>query len=94
MALGSCFTVTRIKVLPGTKWIRTDNAFLPYLCVLPRTLWLYRVSEDEMLRLVYDKHGRVIWQYRMLCIKKSRNTRTRHMDEYLKACAGKPYFFI
>lgn len=56
--------VTNVSVEDG-RWIRTRKTELPPLHLRPDTYWLYRVSENEMLRLAYDRAGRVVFQYRL-----------------------------
>ena len=68
-------------------WIRTDVWVFPWLRWCPSTYWLYRVSEDEMLRLVYvgDK---VVWQYRLLRVVREDGTRTRFYEEMMAETGG------
>ena len=66
----------------SSSWIRTDVWVLPWLRWCPSTYWLYRVSEDEMLRLVYAG-DRVVWQYRLLRVVRENGTRTRFYDEFV-----------
>lgn len=83
-----------VKVTVVSRWIRTEGYVLPALRFFPDTYWLYRVSDDEMLRLVYDKKKRVVWQYRMLRI--SRHTsrdRTIHYPAFMRAHQGDTFWY-
>lgn len=86
----SLFTKVRITVV-NDRWIRTDGWFLGPLRLFPNAYWLYRCSEHEMLRLVFDAHGRVVWQYRMLRVAYPDGTRTRHHADFLDHCEGRGY---
>ena len=74
----------RVRVVDD-HWIRTDTWTLPGLRWLAATYWIYRVDDDEMLRLVYDAHGAVVWQYRMLRVVRDDGTPTRHFDAHVLA---------
>lgn len=76
------------------RWIQTDGWAFSVLHIRPHTYWLYRVSENEMVRLVYDDRGTVVWQYRMLRIARDTRTRTQHFDDYMATCRGKPYWLM
>ena len=81
---------TEVTVLDGG-WIRTDAWVLPPLRLLAHTYWLCRVDADEMLRLVYDASGAVVFQYRMRRVARDAHTRTRHHAEWRRACEGARY---
>ncbi len=90
MGQSLCF----FRVASARPWIRTDGWVLPYLRLLPDTYWLYRVSDDEMLRLVYDARGKVVWQYRMLRIARgTERERTRHFNAFVAAHRGRRYWY-
>jgi hypothetical protein len=82
----SWLTQTHV-VWDGGRWVRTDNWLLPVLRLTAQTYWLYRLEDDpdQMLRLVYDARGRVVWQYRMKRIQRDARTRTRYYDEFMQA---------
>ena len=59
--------VTDVAV-ENSRWIRTRKTEIPPFHLRPDTYWLYRVSEDEMVRLAFDRKGKVVFQYRLLRI--------------------------
>ena len=88
----SWISFTHISVCKeDPRWIRTDQWFLPGLRLFATSYWLYRVNDDEMLRLVYDSRGRVVWQYRMKRIARDAHTRTRFHADFLRECEGASY---
>lgn len=93
--LASWLTVTQLTVWPqDPRWIRTDAWKIPGLRLVACTYWLCRIGDDEMLRLVYDSEGRVVWQYRMRRIARTANTRTRFYTDFLRACRDIPYRIV
>lgn len=92
LQMAAWFGTTRI-VSFSRDWIRTDGWLFGPLRLLPDHYWLYRVSDDEMMRIVYDAHGRVVWQYRMLRISRRRpEDTTPFFREYLHECRGRGYW--
>ena len=100
MQVTSWFTQTRVVVeesveesgRSGSRWIRTDAWAVPPLRLAAHTYWLYRTSDDDvMLRLVYDRAGRLVWQYRMLRVARSATERTRFYDQWWRECKGREY---
>jgi hypothetical protein len=94
MQLTSWFTQTCIVVEDegGGRWIRTDAWALPPLRLAAHTYWLYRTADDDvMLRLVYDREGRLVWQYRMVRIARSATQRTRFYEAWRRECEGRGY---
>ena len=90
--LGQSLCITKVVVL--SRWIRTDGSFLPMLHLFPDTYWIYRHSEDELWRLVYNRKGRVVWQYRMLRIARGGpSERTRHFDDFVKAHRDEGFWY-
>lgn len=83
-----CFTTVHWR--DADRWIRTPGWLLPVLRLLPDTYWLYRVDEDEMLRLVYDRHGTIVWQYRMLRVVRGDGRRTQHHRTFMDTYEGRP----
>lgn len=77
-----CFT--RVEWPSDGRWVRTPGWVFPLLRFFPDTYWLYHVREDEMLRIVFDDGGRVVWQYRMLRIMRGDGHKTRHYYEFMK----------
>ena len=88
---GEATTTTTTTRSSSARWIRTDGWVLPLLRLVTHSYWLCRVDEDEMLRLVYDATGRVVWQYRMKRVARADGTRTRFHADFLHARAGAPY---
>ena len=81
----------RITVV-DSRWIRTDGWLVPILRLCAHTYWLYRLSDDVMLRLVYNSQGRIVWQYRMLRVAKGDGTLVRaHLAAFARACSGAQY---
>ena len=90
--LGQSLCITKVVVL--SRWIRTDGSFLPMLHLFPDTYWIYRHSDDELWRLVYNRKGRVVWQYRMLRIARGGpSERTRHFDDFVKAHRDEGFWY-
>lgn len=88
--LGQALCATRVEWRRGDKWVRTPGWFLPWFRLFPATYWIYRLREDEMVRVVFDRGGRVVWQYKMLRILKG-TTRTRFYDDFLSAYGGRRF---
>ena len=82
MYLSSWLTWTELQVIDD-KWIRTDTWKTP-LRLFATTLWLYRVNNDHMIRLVLNSRGEVVWQYNMKRIAKEVDQTTPYMDDFLK----------
>lgn len=90
----SCVSHTRIVVV-NDRWIRTDGWMFGPLRLCPDSYWLYRVSDDEMLRLVYDARGTVVWQYRLLRIARDTPTRTtRFTEEALRTLGDTQHWWV
>lgn len=68
-------------------WIRTTVRWCGFL--LPSTYWLLPLDENEMIRVVFDEAGQVMWRYRMRRIIR-KGVRTVHYAEY--ATLSKRYF--
>lgn len=91
----SWFGFTHVTVWDeDPRWVRTDNWLVPWLRLLSATYWLCRVGDDEMLRIVYDARGRVVWQYRMKRIARDARTRTRFHADYVRECKGASYMVV
>ena len=88
--LAQSLCITEVQWSTTERWIRTPGWVLPLLRLLPDTYWLYRHGEDEMLRIVFDHRGRVVWQYRMLRIARGDGRRTRFCEEFLRDYDGVP----
>tara|TARA_B110000046_G_scaffold13315_1_gene13042 strand:- start:9410 stop:11077 length:1668 start_codon:yes stop_codon:yes gene_type:complete len=80
--VGAWISTTQLTVLEGGRWIRTDAWCFGPLRLFASTMWLWRVGEDEMLRLIFDTDGRVVWQYRLKRVLTGRGTRTRFHHEW------------
>lgn len=96
--LGQLLCVVRVtagsSAFPSQRWIRTQGHLFPGLRWLPDTYWLYRVSDDEMLRLVFDAQGKIVWQYRMLRICTTTPAhKTRHYYDFMRQYKGRAYWF-
>ena len=84
--------IANIVVEDDGRWIRTDAWALPPLRLAAHTYWLYRtVDDDVMLRLVYDREGRIVWQYRMVRIAHAETQRTRFYEAWRSECEGRGY---
>ena len=81
LALLSLAKVTRITVV-SDRWIRTDSWSVPGLRLFHDSYWIYRVSPDVMLRVVYSSTGKLLWKYRLVKILTSAGVRTRHYAAY------------
>jgi hypothetical protein len=81
--LGQTPCVTQVQWTSGDRWVRTTGWVLPILRLLPDTYWLYRVMEDEMLRVVFNSKGEVVWQYRMLRIVRGDEHKTKYYNEFM-----------
>lgn len=88
--LAQSLCITEVQWSTTDRWIRTPGWVLPLLRLLPDTYWLYRHGEDEMLRIVFDHRGRIVWQYRMLRIVRGDGRRTRFCEEFLRDYDGVP----
>lgn len=77
-----CYTHARYS--PADPWIRTTGWVFPYLRWLPDTYWLYRKNENEMLRVVFDRNGKIIWQYKMLRIRTGDDRPTHFFRAFLQ----------
>ena len=95
LLLLSFLSVQTLHVEEGdAQWIRTDGWLLPVLRLRPHTYWLYRVDEHEMLRLVYDIEGRLVFRYRMLRVARGDGSRTRHHKAFLHECGGRAHWLV
>lgn len=83
MSLFGNLTFTRMTVIDD-RWIRTDS-YKTRFGLLHSTFWLYRVDDDLMLRLVYDRDWNVVWRYNMKRIASASNVPTRHMVDFLNS---------
>lgn len=83
--------VGRAREGDDPRWIRTEVWWGGPLRLMRRTLWLFRVSDDEMLRLVYDGRGRLTWRYRLLRLARAPGVRTRLLDAFLNERGGAAY---
>ncbi len=81
-----CFVCTR-TTWDGGRWVRNDMWTIPGLRLRRTTLWFYRVDDDTMVRVVYDQHGRVVWQYDMLRVFDGAR-RTRHYAAFSQEHGG------
>ena len=75
LALLSVAKVTRMSVV-SDRWIRTDTWSVPGLRLLHDSYWIYRVSPDVMLRVVYSPTGKLLWKYRLVKILTPAGVRT------------------
>ena len=92
--LGQALCFMHIKVVNG-KWIRTDGWVLPLLRLLPDSYWLYRVSDHEMIRIVYNRRGDIVSQYRMLRIAQGPDPRQRtvHYHAFMRRHEGERFWY-
>lgn len=86
--------VLTLTVEEGGKWIRTDVAALPPLNLLHDTYWGYRVSEDEYVRVGYDRRGEEVWRYRLLRVATRDGATTRFHRDFLAAQKGRRFWPI
>ena len=95
LLLLSFLSVQTLHVEEGdAQWIRTDGWLLPVLRLRPHTYWLHRVDEHEMLRLVYDAEGRLIFRYRLLRVTRGDGSRTRHHEAFLHARGHRAHWLV
>ena len=90
--VGAWASTTQLTVLG--RWIRTDAWCFGPLRLFACTMWLWRVSDDEMLRLVYDAKGSVVWQYRLKRVLTGRGARTRFSHEWEQEEGGDGGFWV
>ena len=57
--------VTEITVVDA-RWVRTDMWYLPVLRLFPTTHWVYCAAPNVLLRVAYDRAGRLKWKYRLV----------------------------
>lgn len=57
--------VTEITVV-DERWVRTDMWYLPVLRLFPTTHWVYVAAPNVLLRVAYDRTGRLKWKYRLV----------------------------
>ena len=82
--LGQTPCFIQVQWTSGDNWVRTPGWIFPILRLLPYTKWLYRVREDEMLRVVFNSKGDVIWQYKMLRIVRGDGYKTKYYNEFMR----------
>lgn len=88
--LGQALCVTQVQWCHNERWVRTPGWVFPILRLLPDTYWLYHVREDEMLRLVFDQNGKIVWQYRMLRIVRGDENKTKFYNDFMRMHGGMP----
>lgn len=88
---GQSLCTMEVEWTRGQPWVRTPGWLAGR--VLADTYWLYMVSEDEMVRLVADDRGTIVWQYRMQRIVRGDRTRTAHYATFMALHEGEPTLF-
>ena len=84
-------------VVRDADWIQTDvYCSVLGLSIEVFTLWIHRDrrTPDEMLRLQYDRRGRLTYQYRLRRIAyeaDGRIVRTSHYTDFVERWAGTPF---